>query len=150
MPPRNLGVGEEAVAHFPVAAAGTEVKVKDTQDREHSVRIEASGGRGVARFSETQRPGLYTMAGPNNEMVHFVVNTGRAESDLEQLTEAERSEVAEGMEANLISSLQEYRELDQSRRYGQEIWKPILWLLLFILFFELWLERRMARRRKSV
>ena len=150
MPPRNLGVGEEAVAHFPVAAAGTEVKVKDTQDREHLVRIEASGGRGVARFSETQRPGLYTMAGPNNEIVHFVVNTGRAESDLEQLTEAERSEVAEGMEANLISSLQEYRELDQSRRYGQEIWKPILWLLLFILFFELWLEGRMARRRKSV
>ena len=90
------------------------------------------------------------MAGPNNEMVHFVVNTGRAESDLEQLTEAERSEVAEGMEANLISSLQEYRELDQSRRYGQEIWKPILWLLLIILFFELWLEGRMARRRKSV
>ena len=150
IPPRNLGVGEEAVAHFPVAAAGTEVKVKDTQDREHLVRIEASGGRGVARFSETQRPGLYTMAGPNNEMVHFVVNTGRAESDLEQLTEAERNEVAEGMEANLISSLQEYRELDQSRRYGQEIWKPILWLLLIILFFELWLERRMARRRKSV
>ena len=150
MPPRNLGVGEEAVAHFPVAAAGTEVKVKDTRDREHSVRIEASGGRGVARFSETQRPGLYTMVGPNNETVHFVVNTGRAESDLEQLTEAERSEVAEDMGANLISSLQEYREMDQSRRYGQEIWKPILWLLLFILFFELWLEGRMARRRKSV
>ena len=90
------------------------------------------------------------MAGPNNETVHFVVNTGRAESDLEQRTEAERNEVAEGMEANLISSLQEYRELDQSRRYGQEIWKPILWLLLIILFFELWLEGRMARRRKSV
>ena len=64
--------------------------------------------------------------------------------------EAERSEVAEGMTANLISSLQEYRDLDQSRRYGQEMWKPIFWLLIFILFFELWLERRMARRRRSV
>ncbi len=149
-PPRNLGVGEEAVAHFPVAAAGTEAKVKDTQDHEYPVRIEASGGRSVARFSETQRPGLYTMVGPNNETVHFVVNTGRAESDLKQLTEAERSEVAEGMTANLVSSLQEYRNLDQSRRYGQEMWKPIFWLLIFILFFELWLERRMARRRKSV
>jgi hypothetical protein len=30
------------------------------------------------------------------------------------------------------------------------MWKPIFWLLIFILFFELWLERRMARRRRSV
>ena len=147
MPPRNLGVGQEAVAHFPVKTAGGEVKVKDTQGREHAVLIENSGGRGVARFTETQRPGLYTMTGPNKTAVHFVVNTGRAESNLEQLTAEELGEVIQGMKAKLVTSLEEYHNLDQSRRFGQEFWKPIFWLVIFILFFELWLERRMARSR---
>ena len=95
MLPRNLGVGQEAIAHFPAQTAGGEVKVKDPQGREHSVLIEDSGGRGVARFTETQRPGLYTMAGPGGKAVHFVVNTDRAESDLKQLTAQELDEVAE-------------------------------------------------------
>ena len=51
------------------------------------------------------------------------------------------------MKAKLVTSLEEYHNLDQSRRFGQEFWKPIFWLVIFILFFELWLERRMARRR---
>ena len=149
MPPRNLDVGEEIVAHFPVTAAGKELTLKDSLDQEHTILVEASGGRGVARFTGTQRPGLYTLEGPDGRPVHFVVNTGRAESDLEQLTGEERETVAEGLRAKLVSSLDEYRELDHSRRYGQEIWKPIFWLVLAILFFELWLERRMARGRVS-
>jgi hypothetical protein len=87
------------------------------------------------------------MTGPNKTVVHFVVNTGRAESNLEQLSAEELSEVVQGMKAKLVTSLEEYHNLDQSRRFGQEFWKPIFWLVIFILFFELWLERRMARRR---
>jgi len=147
MPPRNLGVGQEVIAHFPVQTAGGEVKVKDPQGREHAVLIEDSGGRGVVRFTETQRPGLYTMADPGGKVVHFVVNTSRAESDLKQLTAQELDEVAKGMKAKLVSSLKEYRTLDKKRREGQAIWEIFFGLVIFILFFELWLQRRMARRR---
>ena len=150
MPPRNLRVGEQAVAHFPVAAAGGEVVVYDAEGEEHTVSIGARGGRGVATFDETLRPGLYEMKEPDGESIHFVVNTERSESDLKQLTPEERREVAKSMSADLVASMEEYRKLDHSRRFGQEIWKPIFALLLFILFFELWFERRMARQRISV
>ena len=90
------------------------------------------------------------MAGPGGKAVHFVVNTDRAESDLKQLTAQELDEVAEGMKAKLVSSLKEYRMMDKKRREGQAIWEIFFGLVIFILFFELWLERRMARRRKSV
>ena len=147
MPPRNLSVGQEAVAHFDIAHAGKEVTVKDSEGKDHDVLIEDSGGRGVARFNDTQRPGLYTFTGPDSKPVHFVVNTGRAESDLEQLSAEELGAVAKDMKANLVASLEEYRDLDQSRRFGQEIWKILFGLLIFLLFFELWFERRMARKR---
>ena len=149
MPPRNLGVNEKAVAHFPAEQAGQEVVVTDTENEQHTLPIELRGGRGVATFEETARPGLYTLQGPKGEAIHFVVNTRRSESDLKQLTLEERRGVAAAMNADLVQDLGEYRDLDHTRRFGQEIWKPIFALVLFFLFFELWLERRMARQRVS-
>ena len=149
MPPRNLGVNEKAVAHFPAEQAGQEVVVTDTENEQYTLPIELRGGRGVATFEETARPGLYTMQGPGGEAIHFVVNTRRSESDLKQLTQEELRGVAAAMNADLVQDLGEYRDLDHTRRFGQEIWKPIFALVLFFLFFELWLERRMARQRVS-
>ncbi|MEE2813864.1 MAG: BatA domain-containing protein [Verrucomicrobiota bacterium] len=149
MPPRNLGVGEKALAHFPLSHAGREITVLDTEGKEHAVRIESRGGRGVATFDDTARPGLYEMKGPDGKLVHFVVNTLRSESDLKQLSSEEQREIAETMGADLVTNLEEYRKLDHSRRFGQEIWKPLLALVLFLLLFELWFERRMARQRVS-
>ena len=149
MPSRNLGVNEKAVAHFPADQAGQEVMVTDTENNQYTLLIELRGGRGVATFEETARPGLYTMQGPTGEAIHFVVNTRRSESDLKQLTQEERRGVAAAMNADLVQDLGEYRDLDHTRRFGQEIWKPVFALVLFLLFFELWLERRMARQRVS-
>ena len=149
MPSRNLGVNEKAVAHFPADQAGQEVMVMDTENEQFMLPIELRGGRGVATFEETARPGLYTMQGPTGEAIHFVVNTRRSESDLKQLTQEERRGVAAAMNADLVQDLGEYRDLDHTRRFGQEIWKPVFALVLFLLFFELWLERRMARQRVS-
>jgi hypothetical protein len=103
----------------------------------------------VATFDDTARPGLYEMKGPDGKLVHFVVNTLRSESDLKQLSSKEQREIAETMGADLVTNLEEYRKLDHSRRFGQEIWKPLLALVLFLLLFELWFERRMARQRVS-
>ena len=149
MPPRNLGVGQKAVAHFPPEAAGGEVMVSDPRGDQHKRPIELRAGRGVATFDETVRPGLYEMRGAEGEPIHFVVNTLRSESDLKQLTVEERLELVDSMGADLVTDLEEYQKLDHSRRFGREIWKPLFALVLAILFFELWLERRMARQRIS-
>ena len=111
--------------------------------------MDLRGGRGVAPCEYWAPPGLYTMQGPTGETIHFVVNTRRSESDLKQLTQEERRGVAAAMNADLVQDLGEYRDLDHTRRFGQEIWKPIFAMVLFFLFFELWLERRMARQRVS-
>ncbi|MBC8326221.1 MAG: BatA domain-containing protein [Verrucomicrobia subdivision 3 bacterium] len=146
-PPRNLGVGSSAVAFFPPEEIGQTVTMRDTQSKITELTIESRGNKGVAEFSGTGRPGLYTMTGPDKKPIHFVVNTSRVESNLQQLEADERQQVADELKADLVSSVEDYRALDHTRRFGQEIWKPLFILVLILLFGELLLQRRMARQR---
>ncbi|MDC0144672.1 BatA domain-containing protein [Verrucomicrobia bacterium] len=147
-PPRNLGVGSSAVAFFPPERIGQMATMRDTQGKLTELAIESRGSKGVAEFAGTGRPGLYTMAGPDKNPIHFVVNTSRVESNLQQLEPDEREQLAQGLKADLVGSVEDYRALDHTRRFGQEIWKPLFILVLILLFGELLLQRRMARQRK--
>jgi hypothetical protein len=40
--------------------------------------------------------------------------------------------------------------LDHAHRYGLEMWRPLLWLLVAALFFEIFLQQRFARVRVKV
>ncbi|HIG80945.1 MAG TPA: VWA domain-containing protein [Verrucomicrobiales bacterium] len=146
-PPRNLGVGSSAVAFYPPERIGQTASMRDTQGKITELPIESRGSKGVAEFSGTDRPGLYTMTGPDKKPIHFVVNTSRVESDLQQLDPKEREQVAQELKADLVGSVEDYRALDHTRRFGQEIWKPLFILVLILLFGELLLQRRMARQR---
>ncbi len=146
-PPRNLGVSSSAVAFFPPERIGETASMRDTQDKLTELAIESRGNKGVAEFSGTERPGLYVMTGPDKKPVHFVVNTSRVESNLQQLEPKEREQLAQELKADLVSSVEDYRALDHTRRFGQEIWKPLFILVLILLFGELLLQRRMARQR---
>jgi hypothetical protein len=48
---------------------------------------------------------------------------------------------------NLVRSGAELQKIDQTRRYGWELWKPMLWGLLAFLFIEMILQQRFARAR---
>jgi len=146
-PPRNLGVGSSAVAFFPPERIGQTATIRDTQGKITELPIESRGSKGVAEFAGTGRPGLYTMTGPDKKPIHFVVNTSRVESNLQQLDPKEREQVAQELKADLVGSVEDYRALDHTRRFGQEIWKPLFILVLILLFGELLLQRRMARQR---
>ena len=55
--------------------------------------------------------------------------------------------VAKPWNANIVNSWDEYREHEQRRRFGREVWRPLLWTLLGLIFAELVLEQRVGRRR---
>jgi hypothetical protein len=44
----------------------------------------------------------------------------------------------------------EYKSLDHTRRFGWEFWKPVLWLLLALVFLEIFLQQRFARAKGSI
>ncbi len=147
-PPRNLEPGQSAVAFLPAESAKKKATITDPLGEKHELTVAAKSGRGVVEFAKTQRPGLYVLAAPDGTTIHFVVNTNREESDLRQLPEPERKAVAKAMGAELVNSVEEYKALDRRRRFGSELWQPLLWAVLGALFAELLLQQFIARRRK--
>jgi len=103
----------------------------------------------VVEYPRTQQPGLYTLNSPGGVPTHFVVNTSRKESDLQELTDAEIADFAKAHGVAVVHNGAEYKQLDRDRRYGSEFWRPLLWLLLGLIFAELFLQQRFGRVRRS-
>jgi hypothetical protein len=146
-PPRNVEVGKPLVAFLPQADAGRKAILTDPEGRAREVILAAKGTRTIAEFGETQRPGLYVLDAPNNNRIHFVVNVDRKESDLSQLPDSEVQTVAKAMGASVVKSFNDYRSLDQERRFGQEIWQFLLAAMVGLIFLEMVLEQVFARRK---
>jgi hypothetical protein len=147
-PPRNLDVGKPLVAFLPVADAGKKAALSLPDGTSREVAVVKKGERGVVEYGQTQQPGLYTLISPGGVTTHFVVNTSRRESDLQKLTPAEIADFAKSHGVSLVRSGAEYKALDHTRRYGSEFWRPLLVLLLVLLFVELFLQQRFARVRR--
>ena len=149
-PPRNLDVGKPLVAFLPVADAGKEAQIVDPAGAAFTAKIVKKGERGVIEFGKTQRPGLYTLTPPAGGPIHYAVNTSRRESDLAKLSEKEIADLAKSHGVDLVRNGAEYKALDHSRRFGQELWKTLLWVLLGLSFLEIFLQQRFAKARGKV
>ena len=147
-PPRNVDIGRPLIAVLPAALGGKTLELTDPAGRKHHLIATNAAGRALITFSETRRPGLYILHPPTNGPLHFVVNTSRAESDLTQLTPDEIKAVAKPWNANVVRSWDEYHQLEQRRRFGREIWRPLLWTLLGLIFAELGLAQHVGRVKR--
>ncbi|MBI5772397.1 MAG: BatA domain-containing protein [Verrucomicrobia bacterium] len=148
-PPRNVEVGKPIAAFLDKPAAGRKATFTDPAGNRHDATITTRGTRSYVEFAQTQRPGLYLLTAPDDSVIHFVVHTTREESNLQQLNRAEQESLAKAMDATLVHSLKEYKERDQGRRFGRELWRSLLWALLALIFVELFLQQWFARRRTS-
>ena len=147
-PPRNLDVSKPLVAFLPLTDAGKKASLLLPDGTSREVPVAKKGERGVVEFTKTQQPGLYTLTSPSGAATHFVVNTSRRESDLQRLTDAEIADFAKSHGVSVVHSGAEYKQLDRTRRFGSEFWRSLLWLLLALIFAELFLQQRFARVRR--
>ena len=145
-PPRNVELGARLTAFVAAPAGEARAVLTDPDGVAHDVAVVRRGLRGVAEWTETSKPGLYTLAAPGGEIVHFAVRAPPAESDLERLTSAELDALAAELKATVVRSREEYAELEQKRRFGRELWRPILFAVLGLLLGEVALQRWFARR----
>jgi hypothetical protein len=148
-PPRNLDVGKPLVAFLPVSDAGKKAVLTLPDGTTREVAVVKKGERGVVEYSQTQQPGLYTLGAPGGTTTHFVVNTSRRESDLQKLTPAEIADFAKTHGISVVHSGAEYKQLDRTRRFGSEFWRPLFLLVLVLLFAELFLQQYFSRVRRA-
>jgi hypothetical protein len=147
-PPRNLDVGKPIVAFLPASDAGKNATIIKPDGAPVEVAIVKKGERGVVEYGKTQRPGLYTLNPPGGAPVYYVVNASRKESDLQRLTDREIADFAKAHGVSLVHNGAEYKQLDRTRRYGWEMWRPMLWVILVLVFLEVFLQQRFTRVQK--
>jgi len=149
-PPRNLDVGKPIIAFLPGADAGKKAMLTTPEGLTVEVPIAKKNDRSIAQYGKTQRPGLYTLTPPSGQPMAYVVNASRKESDLHKLTDKEIADFAKTHGVTVVHSGAEFRELDHAQRYGMELWRPLLWALLAVLFLEIFLQQKFARARGKI
>ncbi|MBN2136826.1 MAG: BatA domain-containing protein [Sedimentisphaerales bacterium] len=141
-PPRNVNVGQQLAALLPPENAGKTAVLTDPEGKRHELSAILKDDHCLVEFADTELPGLYVLETPENETIHFVVNTSSEESDLTLLDDTEFAELAMQMKAKPVSSAQQYLQFDQRRRFGREMWKWLLAAVLLLVFVEILLQQR--------
>ncbi|MEX2215652.1 MAG: BatA domain-containing protein [Phycisphaeraceae bacterium] len=146
-PPRNVQVGQPLVAHLPASLLGQRATMTDPSGRRHPITLDDRGTYAYGDFKSTRQLGPYVLDAGSESKTHFVVSSPREESDLKQLTSDEMQALAKATGAEVVRTLDEYRELDRTRRHGRPIWHWFFYGLLALFFAELLLQQRFAGKR---
>ncbi len=143
-PPRNLKVGANLTAFLPASDAGRRVEIGLPEGGTAVVEAVARDGKAVLEFKGTRKSGFYTVSAPGVEPQHFAVNASRAESDLVKLSAGELQAFSRENGVRVLQSAAEFRRLQRENRFGWEIWRPILFGVLALLFGELLFQQRVS------
>ena len=146
-PPRNLEIGQAITAFLPENLAGKNAVLTLPNGSKEDISCVRKGAKSTVEFANSHQPGVYLLQTPDNELIHYVVNTSRDESNLERMNEEEIQDLAQEMDAALVKNFEEYRDTDRTRRFGQEIWVLLLWLVLIAAFGELFLIQFFTERK---
>jgi len=146
-PPRNVSAESKLIAFLPVSQAGKNVTVTKPSGGEETVAVRREGSRGIAEYTDTSQPGIYKMVDVEGAEHFFAVNLDRRESDIRVLDKDQMAALGADMEASVVDSWKEYKKLDKVRRTGIEFWRPLLYVVLALVFGELFYQQWLGRRK---
>jgi hypothetical protein len=112
------------------------------------VKFEQDGGAWTATSEPLAAPGIYRLTfktAEGEQSVEFACNLPTAEFDLTQLTEKELRDLHDAMGLTTMKP-EEIAGL-QRQRFGVEIWRHIAYVLLLLLFLELWMTSRRTKKQ---
>ncbi len=137
--------------------AGTPMRLtvpRELASAEHSLRDPAGltstltpiveGGNTMLKTPPLETPGIYQLVAGGRTRL-FAVNLDTAESAITPMPAENVRRIAERHGAEFVESLDAWRKLDRTRRFGSEFWQPLLLALLGLLFFEVLLQQRITR-----
>lgn len=146
---RNIALEEPLFLALPLADANKPVRVTTPEGRVNTQNSELDA-RGVTfSYGATQQAGVYKVAvqgGTTRDA--FAVNLPTGESDL-SATDPTQAISQTGFPSNrlsLVSSETQLQKAISQSRYGSEVWRPLIYAVLFLLFLEIMLAKIFGRR----
>lgn len=147
---RNLEVGAPLVMNAPSDFNEDEYQFLNPANKPLPAEKIDDPFQPTVRLRTTPLPGVYLFARktpkPNelNRVEYFAVNFDRSESDLTQLTEAQRQVLSGDQRIQFVSDLPSLRQNMFTEDTRAEIWWILLYVFLAGLAVETWMTRRMV------
>jgi hypothetical protein len=146
---RNLRQDEPLFLTLPLTDANKSVRVK-SPDGTTKAQNSTLDARGVTfSYGLTSQAGLYTVAVQESKTQDaFAVGLPADESNL-AYADPRQAATQAGVTANKLVVAESPSQLQATvrrSRYGAEMWRSLLWLLIPLLFLESWLAQRFGRR----
>jgi hypothetical protein len=155
MPPLNLKVGQSLT----VATMGDVLKradkryvplmaVADPSGAREEMVAGRRGLRWVGASKPRLSPGFHVATVDGGEPIFYSVNGGVRESDPERLDDVQIRQVASELGGEIVEDAAGVDAVVRRSAAGLEIWKPLLALLLVLLFAELYMLGRFEARKE--
>jgi len=128
------------------AELGAEFTLRDPTGQSQTLKSLQEGGKVFVQSPPITQPGIFQLQRSGADKPTLLAfNTDNTESDLKPLPTENIKKIADRHGIAYAGSLQGYQSLDRSRRFGSELWQPLLIALIALLFFEVLLQQRIAR-----
>jgi hypothetical protein len=146
---RNLRQDEPLLLTLPLADANKPVSITypDGHVTTQNSVLKATGV--TLSFTDTRAAGVYRVAVAGKNLDAFAVNLPADESDLTPPADLQHTLVDSGIQSSRLDLARTPEELAAAvhrSRYGAEAWRPLVWLVILLLFLESLLAQQFGHR----
>ena len=146
---RNLKQDEPFLLTLPLKEANKAVRVSPPKSKPVSRRTALENGGVQFAYKDTAQSGIYQLAVEGGSQKDaFAVTLSETESDLAP-ADPRAKLIASGVSPTKILTTNAVNTISaevKKSRYGAEIWRPLIWILLPLMFLESLLAQRFGRR----
>jgi hypothetical protein len=145
-----LPTGKPILASFQTKSSIQTAWVKSPDDRLSEVITRRKDSGDIVEFNNTFLPGIYELCSSEGDARRYALNVSRAESDPLRLDDAEIQAIAKQLEASLTTAKEDLLRPDSNEMPGREVWRPLLWVTLLLVFAEIFLTQNFATSGKHI
>ena len=143
----DILVGSKIERELAPEMSREEIKLVDPENLENSLAPVIQKDKLVLNIQDTEKPGIYKIKTEKRVVDRFAVNIHPKDSDPVKIEKSEIEKKLEGFSLFYIDHDDDIEKEILQSRYGKELWKPFLWIVVGLLALEMFLARS---RKKDI
>lgn len=147
--PQSLFTGDSITAYLPAKVGAASATIITPSGKSFPLPIQKKDDSAFVEYADTRLPGIYSVAVEGQPKQLFALNLSQSESDPEKLSTEALQTFARQSGATLLQAEDSLELPPPKGGFGREIWTPLLWLVLALLFAESLLLQRFHLRREQ-
>jgi von Willebrand factor type A domain/Aerotolerance regulator N-terminal/CARDB len=147
-PSPSVSVNQPVIAVLKGKSADQSVTLTSPDGASTQCLPRKQGDHSIAEFYGTRQLGFYSLNTGSGDIKIYAVNAPREESNPERLESKTFEKIALRMNAGIARTQDELLQSKQGTANGREIWETMVWLILTLLFAEMFLCQQFSVKQE--